>query len=88
MEKFFGMEQQKYFELTQLIIQIFDALDVYNEGYRKRTGHILDLVTFLGDYSFDDAKDAIYEYVKRNKRLPSAKDIFFTIKKRQLANDL
>jgi hypothetical protein len=87
MEKFFGMEQQKYFELSQLIIIVFEGLDVYNEGYRERTNHILDLVKFLGDYSLDDAKDAIREYVKRNKNLPSAKDIFSIIKKRQSAND-
>jgi len=87
MEKFFGMEQQKFFDLSKLFVDCFEVLDKFNLGYRHLTDEILDIIKSVKQYTFEQSHDAVIEYIKRQATLPTPIDILGIIYCRSLSND-
>lgn len=71
MEKFFGMEQQKYFELTNLIVKVFSELiDDKNRTPEMLWNDILMFVNTFSGYPIESTVRAFEQYMRHNNKIP------------------
>lgn len=71
MEKFLGMEQQKYFELSNLIVKVFSELkDNKNKTPEMLCNDVLMFVKTFYHYPIESTIMAFEQYMRHNNEIP------------------
>ena len=80
MEKFFGMEPQKFFELKNLVVKVFSELkDNKDRTPIDFSDDILEFTEVLPRYDIEITRKAFEQYMRHNMFIPTISNIITII---------